>query len=483
MKENRKTLFEISKPGKKAYTLPGDTLPLVEEELPQRFQREKQPDIPEVSEPEAVRYWTNVSRMNYHIDRGFYPLGSCTMKYNPKVNEANAALPGFTETHPLQSSSTIQGNLEVIYKLGQIMKEITGLPQISFQPAAGAHGEITGLMLTRAYFDHKGENRTIVFLPDSSHGTNPASVTLSGFNPVKLPSDDRGLVDISKLEEKMDDNVALLMLTNPNTLGLFEKNIKKIVEIIHGKGGLLYLDGANLNALLGLVKPGELGFDMVHLNLHKTFSTPHGGGGPGGGGLAVTEEISPFLPVPTVAQNKSEYYLDYDRPHSIGKIHSFYGNFNVLIKAYTYVLMLGSEGLRRVSENAIINANYLKESLKEDYYLPYQQPAMHEFVLSGSKQKKLGVRTLDIAKRLLDLGFHAPTIYFPLIVQEALMVEPTETESKETLDAFISAMKKIAEEAETNPEKVTNSPLTTPVKRLDEVKAARELRVRYTEPA
>jgi len=476
-----KTIFELSKRGKKAYTLPKIDVPLeLLESLPPRFRRVDSLDLPEVSEVDAVRHWTGLSQLNYHIDKGIYPLGSCTMKYNPKINEETAALTGFSEIHPLQDLSLIQGALELMYELGEMMCEITGLPSISFQPVAGAHGEITGLMLARAYFDNRGERREIILVPDSAHGTNPASSTLSGFKPIKVSSNERGLVNINELVEKMDENVAVIMLTNPNTLGLFESELKRIAEIAHNKGGLLYLDGANLNALLGIIKPGKAGFDIVHLNLHKTFSTPHGGGGPGGGGLTVREDIAPFLPVPLVKKGKEGYYLDYNLPSSIGKIHSFYGNFNVLVKAYTYLLMLGSKGLKRVSENAIINANYLKESLKDDYELPHKQPAMHEFVLSGSEQLKRGVRTLDIAKRLLDLGFHAPTIYFPQIVHEALMIEPTETESKESLDHFIDAMKLIAKEAMDNPEKVKNAPVNTPVRRLDEVKAAKELKVRYT---
>ncbi len=476
-----KTLFEISRSGRRAYTLPScDVGEELLESLPPQFRREHDAMIPEVSEVDAVRYWTNLSQRNFHIDKGFYPLGSCTMKYNPKINEVTASLPGFTNIHPLQPASSVQGALQLMYDLGVMMKEVTGLPAISFQPVAGAHGEITGLMLARAYFDHKGEQRDTVLVPDSSHGTNPASTTLSGFKSVKIPSNERGLVNIDELKEKMTDKVAVLMLTNPNTLGLFESEIEKIDHIVHARGGLLYLDGANLNALLGIIKPGTEGFDIVHLNLHKTFSTPHGGGGPGGGGLAVRGDIEPFLPLPVVTKGSEGFSLDYDRPLSIGKIHSFFGNFGVLVKAYTYMRMLGRKGLKRVSENAIINANYLKEALKERYELPYTQPAMHEFVLSGNKQKKSGVKTLDIAKRLLDLGFHAPTVYFPLIVPEALMIEPTETESKETLDAFIAAMLQIADEAEKTPEKLTEAPLNTPVRRLDEVHAARQLKVRHS---
>jgi glycine dehydrogenase subunit 2 len=476
-----KTLFEISRPGRRAYTLPPCDVPeeLIES-LPAEFRREKDAVLPEVSEVDAVRHWTNLSQRNFHIDKGFYPLGSCTMKYNPKINEVTASLAGFTDIHPLQPIASVQGALELIYELGEMMVEVTGLPAVSFQPVAGAHGEITGLMLARAYFDHKGEKRTAVLVPDSSHGTNPASTTLSGFEPIKVSSNERGLVNIDELREKMDERVAVLMLTNPNTLGLFESEIEKIDRIVHEKGGLLYLDGANLNALLGIIKPGTEGFDIVHLNLHKTFSTPHGGGGPGGGGLAVRQDIEPFLPVPVLKKESNQYTLDYDRPLSIGKVHSFFGNFGVLVKAYTYMRMLGSKGLKRVSENAIINANYLKESLKERYELPHTQPAMHEFVLSGNRQMKFGVKTLDIAKRLLDLGFHAPTVYFPLIVPEALMIEPTETESKETLDAFIGAMLQIADEAEKSPDILHEAPRTTPVRRLNEVLAARQLKVRHT---
>jgi len=475
-----KTIFDISRKGRKAYTLPKSDVPEEPiDSLSARFKRKKPPRLPEVSEIDAVRYWTNLSQLNYHIDKGFYPLGSCTMKYNPKINEEVAALPNFTELHPLQPASTAQGALYLLYELEMMIAEITGLKAVSFQPVAGAHGEITGLMLAKAYFEHKNEQRNVVLVPDSAHGTNPASTALSGFKPEKISSNEKGLINIDELKKKTNENVAVLMLTNPNTLGLFETEIRKIADIVHSKGGLLYLDGANLNALLGIIIPGQIGFDIVHLNMHKTFSTPHGGGGPGGGGIAVRDSIAPFLPIPVVRKDKSGYILDYDRPLSIGKVHSFFGNFNVLIKAYTYLLMLGSEGLRRVSENAIINANYIKEILKDDYDLPHKQAAMHEFVLSGSRQKKLGVKTLDIAKRLLDLGFHAPTIYFPLIVHEALMIEPTETESKETLDAFIGAMKQIADEAKNDPLKLRKAPLTTPVRRLDEVKAAKELKVRH----
>jgi glycine dehydrogenase subunit 2 len=475
-----KTLFEISRSGRKAYTLPLCDVPgELLESLPPQFRREKDAAIPEVSEVDAVRYWTNLSQRNFHIDKGFYPLGSCTMKYNPKINEVTASLAGFADIHPLQPPASVQGALQLMYELGEMMAEVTGLPAVSFQPVAGAHGEITGLMLARAYFDHRGEKRDTVLVPDSSHGTNPASTTLSGFESVKISSNKRGLINIDELRQKMNERVAVLMLTNPNTLGLFESDIEAIDGIVHEKGGLLYLDGANLNALLGIIKPGTEGFDIVHLNLHKTFSTPHGGGGPGGGGLAVRADIEPFLPVPQVKKKDETYFLDYNYPLSIGKVHSFFGNFGVLVKAYTYMRMLGSKGLKRVSENAIINANYLKEILKERYDLPYTQPAMHEFVLSGNRQKKHGAKTLDIAKRLLDLGFHAPTVYFPLIVPEALMIEPTETESKETLDAFIRAMLQIADEAEKTPEKLTQAPLTTPVRRLNEVLAARQLKVRH----
>jgi len=479
-----KLIFELSSPGRKGYSLPQPDCPRKDAAriLPKEFLRENRAELPEVSENDCVRHFTRLSVLNHHIDRGFYPLGSCTMKYNPKLNEQVARLPGFTELHPLQSEEQAQGALELMYHLGEYLSKIAGMDKVTLQPAAGAHGELTALLMIRAFHRKSGNPRSKVVIPDSAHGTNPASVSLAGYRTVQIKSNNQGMIDLGELERNVDEEVAAFMLTNPNTLGLFEIDILKVAEIIHTVGAKFYMDGANLNALLGYASPAEMGFDIIHFNLHKTFSTPHGGGGPGGGALGVKEEMVPFLPAPTVEkrEKRDEFYLDYDYPDSIGKVHSFYGNFGVMIRAFAYIRSLGTEGLREVAKSAIINANYLKESLKEFYDLPYDLPCMHEFVLSGNRQKSLGVRTLDIAKRLLDYAFHAPTIYFPLIVPEALMIEPTESESKETLDAFIEAMKKIAEEAKTNPEVVKSAPHHTPVGRLDEAKAAKELNVRWT---
>ncbi len=478
---NQKLVFELSSPGKRGCALPAIDVPArdIPSLLPPKSLRQEEPELPELSEPEVARHFVNLSVLNHHIDRGFYPLGSCTMKYNPKVNEDISRLAGFSLIHPLQPLETVQGALSIVYDLGRYLAEIAGLAEVSLQPAAGAQSELLGMLVVRAYQDKKGNPRSKVLIPDSAHGTNPASVVMAGYRTVEIKSNSRGLVDIDSLREAMDEEVACLILTNPNTLGLFESGMEDISETVHQKGGIIYLDGANLNALLGIVKPGEIGFDIVHFNLHKTFSTPHGGGGPGGGGLAVSEELVPFLPVPVVGEKDGSYYLDYERPDSVGKIQGFYGNFGVIVKAYTYIRMLGSHGLLDVSENAVINANYLMRRLQDLYVLPYKQNCMHEFVLSGENLRQHGVRTLDVAKRLLDFGFHAPTIYFPLIVKEALMIEPTETESKETLDAFIEAMIKIAKEAEEDPEKLKAAPCCTPVRRLDDVKAARDLDVRW----
>jgi glycine dehydrogenase subunit 2 len=478
-----KLIIELSSPGRGGYSLPQLDCPPkgVEKLIPKRLLREKPPRLPEVSEGDCVRHFVRLSIMNHHIDKGFYPLGSCTMKYNPKLNEKLARLPGFASLHPLQDEEEVQGALQLMYHLGEYLSEITGMHKVTLQPAAGAHGELTALLMIRAYHRRKGNPRSKVVIPDSAHGTNPASVSLAGYRAVQIRSNSQGRIDLGELERNMDDQVAAFMLTNPNTLGLFETNVLKVAEMVHGVGAKFYLDGANLNALLGYASPGEMGFDIVHFNFHKTFSTPHGGGGPGGGALGVKEEMVPFLPVPTVEKRAGEagFYLNYDAPDSIGKVHSFYGNFGVMVRAFAYLRSLGGEGLREVAKSAIINANYLKESLKGFYDLPYDLPCMHEFVLSGNRQKSLGVRTQDIAKRLLDHGFHAPTVYFPLIVPEALMIEPTETESRETLDAFVEAMKKIAAEAEDDPETVRSAPHTTPVGRLDEAKAAKDLDVRW----
>lgn len=471
-----KLIFEVSKPGHTAYSLPPldvDDFEL-EESIPDELLRHTELSFPEVSEVELVRHYTNLSYKNYSVDKGFYPLGSCTMKYNPKVNEDIANFEAFTDIHPLQSESTVQGALKLMYNLQEMLKEITGMDGMTLQPAAGAHGELTGMMIIKSYFENIGEyKRKKILVPDSAHGTNPASAATAGFEVVEVKSGSDGLIDIDSLKAMLNDDVAGLMLTNPNTLGLFEKNIIEIAKLVHDAGGLLYYDGANMNANMGITRPGDMGFDVVHINLHKTFATPHGGGGPGSGPVGVKGNLVDFLPVPVVEKNNDTYYLNYDLPHTIGKVRSFYGNFNVLVKAYAYILTMGSEGLKLASEIAVLNANYLKEKLKGYYDLPYDTICKHEFVLSGLKNKETGITTLDVAKRLIDYGFHPPTIYFPLIVDSALMIEPTETESKETLDEFIDAMKSIAKEAEENPEILKTAPHNTPVRRLDEVKAAR----------
>lgn len=483
---SEKLIFEMSSPGRRGYSLPTSDVPerKTEELIPGDFLRGESPDLPEVSEIDAARHFIRLSIMNHHVDKGFYPLGSCTMKYNPKINETLARLSGFANLHPHQPEDTLQGALKLMFELGEYLEEIAGMDQITLQPAAGAHGELTGLLMINAYHRNNRQPRSKIIIPDSSHGTNPASVITAGFSTLQIKSNSKGLVDVEALKKAMSQDVAALMLTNPNTLGLFESEILEISKVVHDAGALLYMDGANLNAMMGIARPGDMGFDVVHFNLHKTFSTPHGGGGPGSGPVGVKASLAPFLPVPLVAkrtneQGEQEYYFDHDRPLSIGRMHGFFGNFGVMVKAYVYIRQNGPEGLREVSENAIINANYLKENLKQYYRLPYDGICQHEFVLSGVKQREKGVKTLDIAKRLLDFGLHAPTVYFPLTVPEALMIEPTETESKESLDEFKEAMIQIAREVDENPELVKSAPQNTPVTRLDEVKAARELNVRW----
>ena len=480
-----KLIFEKSVPGRKAYTLPAldVTKRSLSELIPEKLLRRKAPLLPEVAENDVVRHYVGLSRLNYHVDKGFYPLGSCTMKYNPKVNEVAARLDGLAALHPHQDEEDVQGALELMYRLSRDLCAIVGLEEVSLQPAAGAHGELTGMMLIRAYHEDRGNARKKVLLPDSAHGTNPASATISGYRSVQIRSNGKGLIDLEDLAAHLDEDVAALMLTNPNTLGLFESQIERVKKMLDDVGALLYMDGANLNALLGIVRPGDLGFDVVHINLHKTFSTPHGGGGPGSGPIAVSRRLVDYLPVPRIRKEGEHYVWDWDHPKSIGKISAFFGNFGVMVRAFTYIRILGAPGLKRVSRNAVLNANYLLERLKPFYDWPYPTRPMHEFVLSGDRQKKQGVRTTDIAKRLLDLGFHAPTVYFPLIVHEALMIEPTDTESKETLDAFAEAMIQIAKEAEKEPEKLKRAPVTTPVSRLDEALAARQLRVRWSPAA
>ncbi len=475
-------IFELSSKGRKGYTLPDLKIPTrpVEALIPNRFLRQSRPNLPEVSEPDVVRHFVHLSGKNYHVDKGFYPLGSCTMKYNPKINENTARLEGFAAVHPLQEARFSQGALQLMYELSNYLCEISGMHAVTLQPAAGAHGEMTGVMMIRAYHEKRGNPRKKILLPDSAHGTNPASSVISGYQAVQIRSNEEGLIDIEQLKANLDEDVAALMLTNPNTLGLFESQIEEIKRLLDNVGALLYMDGANLNALLGIVRPGDIGVDVMHFNLHKTFSTPHGGGGPGSGPVGVSRRLEAFLPVPTIQKKGERYSLNFNRPDSIGKVQAFWGNFAVMVKAYTYIRMLGDKGLKQVSRNALINANYLLSKLQDAYELPYKRRPMHEFVLSGDRQKKLGVKTLDIAKRLLDLGFHAPTVYFPLIVHEALMIEPTETESRQVLDAFAEAMLQIAEEVRENPELVKEAPVTTPVRRLNEALAARQLQVKWT---
>jgi len=481
MKKPVELIFELSKAGRKAYSLPACDVPEAGEKIPDKFRRKVDARLPEVFEVDLVRHFTRLSQLNYAVDLGFYPLGSCTMKYNPKVNEAVSRLPGFLKLHPYQPAESVQGALKLMYDLERMLCEITGMDRATLQPAAGAHGEMTGLMIIKAALEHRGEGkRNKIIIPDSAHGTNPASASMVGFEVVEVKSDERGNVDVEDLKKLMSDEVAGIMLTNPNTLGLFEERITEIARIIHDAGGLLYYDGANLNANLGRARPGDMGFDVVHLNLHKTFSTPHGGGGPGSGPIAVKKELASFLPVPVVERDGDRYYLDYDRPLSIGKVRSFYGNFNVMVKAYAYILTMGPEGLKEAAECAVLNANYLLKRLRDYFDLPFDRWCKHEFVISGNKQKKAtGVTTLDMVKRLIDYGFHPPTVYFPLIVPEAMMVEPTETESLETLDAFAECMIKIAKEAQETPEVVKDSPKTTPVSRLDEVTAAKRPIVKW----
>ncbi|MBY6035528.1 aminomethyl-transferring glycine dehydrogenase subunit GcvPB [Fictibacillus nanhaiensis] len=475
--EHQSLIFELSKPGRVGYSIPDLDVPEVNVEsiIPSDYLRTEDAELPEVSELQIVRHYTALSNRNHGVDSGFYPLGSCTMKYNPKINEDVARFPGFSHIHPLQDEETVQGALEMMYRLQTSLAEITGMDEVTLQPAAGAHGEWTGLMMIRAYHEANGDfNRTKVIVPDSAHGTNPASATVAGFESITVKSDERGLVDLEDLKRVVDQDVAALMLTNPNTLGLFEEHILEMAKIVHEAGGKLYYDGANANAILGFARPGDMGFDVVHLNLHKTFTGPHGGGGPGSGPVGVKADLIPFLPKPVLVKEDDVYKFEYNRPQSIGRVKPFYGNFGINVRAFTYIMTMGPDGLKQVSENAVLNANYMMRRLEPHFDLPFTQHCKHEFVLSGRRQKKLGVRTLDIAKRLLDFGYHPPTIYFPLSVEEAIMIEPTETESKETLDEFIEKMIQISKEAEVTPELVQEAPHTTVVKRLDEATAARK---------
>ncbi|NMH74378.1 aminomethyl-transferring glycine dehydrogenase subunit GcvPB [Bacillus sp. RO2] len=486
-KQNQPLIFEMSREGRIGYSLPENDVPEVDlaELFPSEYIREEAPELPEVSELDIMRHYTALSNRNHGVDSGFYPLGSCTMKYNPKINENVARFPGFAHIHPLQCESTVQGALELMHDLQEHLIEITGMDEVTLQPAAGAHGEWTGLMMIRAFHEANNDhNRTKVIVPDSAHGTNPASATVAGLETITVKSDENGLVDLEDLRRVVGEDTAALMLTNPNTLGLFEENILEMARIVHDAGGKLYYDGANLNAVLSKARPGDMGFDVVHLNLHKTFTGPHGGGGPGSGPVGVKADLIPYLPKPLVVKNEDGTFgFDYDRPQSIGRVKPFYGNFGINVRAYTYIRSMGPDGLKAVTEYAVLNANYMMRRLAEHYDLPFDRHCKHEFVLSGKRQKKLGVRTLDIAKRLLDFGYHPPTIYFPLNVEECIMIEPTETESKETLDSFIEAMIQIAREAEENPEVVQEAPHTTVIKRLDETLAARKPVLRYQKEA
>lgn len=485
-KHDQPLIFEISKPGRIGYSLPELDVPgrTVSDLVPDDYIRKSEPEWPEVSELQIVRHYMALSKRNFGVDSGFYPLGSCTMKYNPKVNEAVARFEGFTNIHPYQDEETVQGALELLYRLQTNLAEITGMDEVTLQPAAGAHGEWTGLMIIRAFHEaNRDSKRTKVIIPDSAHGTNPASASVAGFEAVTVKSDENGLVDLDDLRRVADEHTAALMLTNPNTLGLFEQHIQEIAEIVHQAGGKVYYDGANMNAIMGATRPGDMGYDVVHLNLHKTFTGPHGGGGPGSGPVGVKKELAKFLPKPTIIKKAGKYGFDFDRPESIGRVKAYYGNFGINVRAYAYIRTMGAEGLKKVSQYAVLNANYMMKRLSDVYEVPFKQYCKHEFVLSGSRQKKLGVRTLDIAKRLLDFGYHPPTIYFPLIVDEAMMIEPTETESKETLDEFVDALIEIAREAENDPEKVQEAPHNTVVGRLDETRAARHPVLRYEKKA
>ncbi len=475
-------VFELSSPGRIGYSLPACDVPVADPRafLPASALRAEAPALPEVSEFDVVRHYSRLSRLNYGLDTHFYPLGSCTMKYNPKLNEDMARLSGFGRLHPLAPESAAQGALGLMHALAQALAEIAGMDAVSLQPAAGAQGELAGILMIRAYHLANREKRTKVLVPNSAHGTNPASTAIAGYEVVEVKSTANGEVDVGDLARHLDTEVAAFMITVPNTLGMFEPRIVEMTELCHAKGVQVYMDGANLNAILGITRPGDLGFDVCHFNLHKTFTTPHGGGGPGAGPVGVKAHLEPFLPVPVVTRQGERYELDWRRPKSIGKLQAFWGNFGMLVRAYTYIRTMGADGLRAVSENAVLNANYILKRLEPHYAVAAPGPCMHECVVSARRQKKLGVSAMDIAKRLLDLGFYAPSTYFPLIVEEALMIEPTETESKQTLDAFCDAMIRIAREAEENPSAIVEAPVTTPVRRLDQTKAAREPHLRWS---
>jgi glycine dehydrogenase subunit 2 len=473
-------IFEKSRPGRKTWLLPEPDGAPLEKLIPAKYLRKTPPRFPEVAELEVVRHYTRLSQKSFSIDTNFYPLGSCTMKYNPKINEKIASMPGFARLHPHQPDSEVQGALQLMFDLQGFLAEISGMDAVTLQPAAGAQGELTGILLIKAYLAEKGQaQRTEVLIPDSAHGTNPATCTLAGFKAVSVKSNARGGVDLDDLKKKLGDKTAALMITNPSTLGLFEDQIVAIAKLMHDAGAQVYMDGANMNAIQGITRPGDFGVDVMHFNLHKTFSTPHGGGGPGSGPVACKKHLEPYLPVPRVVKRGDAYALDSDRPKSIGRVKAFFGNFGMHVRCYAYIRTHGPEGLRRNAENAVLNANYLKSLVSSRFKIAFDRPCMHEFVIDGSPLRKLGIQTFDVAKRLLDYGFHPPTIYFPLIVRDCLMIEPTESENRETLDQFAAVLIKILDEAKTDPDMVHHAPHTMPVGRLDELKAAREPIVRY----
>jgi glycine dehydrogenase subunit 2 len=471
-------LFESGSPGRSGFFWPAEDGES-REQIPTALLRDDIPGFPELGELEVLRHFTRLSHRNFAIESHFYPLGSCTMKYNPKINEVVARLPGFALAHPLAPVELLQGAMKLLYDLERMLSEISGMEYVSLQPSAGAQGELTGLMLIRAYLAEQGNPRKKIIVPDTAHGTNPASSTLSGYDVIQISSNARGVIDAATVEKVMDEDVAALMITNPNTLGLFENNIEPIAAVVHAKGGLVYLDGANLNALLGVAKPGHMGVDVLHMNLHKTFSTPHGGGGPGAGPVAVQGHLRDYLPIPRIVTKGGTFELLEDCPKTIGRVRSFFGNFGILVRAYTYIISLGGDGLEEVSRMALLNANYIRKKLEKHYQIAYDEPCMHECIFTDRIQHKSGVSTLDVAKRLLDYGFHPPTIYFPLVVSGALMIEPTETETPETLDSFAEAMISIAQEAKESPDLVKTAPHSTPVRRLDEARAARKPVVRW----
>ena len=481
--QNEPLIFERSSPGKKGYQLPELDVPAVDpREALGAAVRDDIEDFPEVSEVDVIRHYTRLSTWNYAIDLGCYPLGSCTMKYNPRVNEHVARIDGLLWAHPYQPESLAQGALRVQYDLERYLAEITGMAAVTLQPAAGAHGELAGIFLVRAYLEAQGDARKKVLIPDSAHGTNPATAAMAGYEVEEIASTEAGLIDLEALDRQLDDSVAALMVTNPNTVGLFEQDIRKVADLLHSRGAQLYMDGANMNALVGWARPGDFGVDVMHLNLHKTFSTPHGGGGPGAGPVAVAEHLVPFLPAPIVAKTDDGYKLDFDRPQSLGRMRAYYGNFGVLVRALSYILAHGGEGLRNATLDAVLNANYIRKGLEDKYHLPYKGPSMHEVVFSDARQTKHGVKTGDIAKRMIDYGFHPYTVSFPLIIHGALMIEPTETEGKQELDLLVDALRSIADEVEADPELVKSAPHSTRTSRVDETRAARQPIVRWHAP-